>query len=874
MARSWFRAFLAAAVLSAGTVCVRAQEEEEVDTGVVLGDVDLAERAEIARNLFRRITPGDGELVQDAGTWPAAWEEFGAAWDGAAVEREFGAWAVPVAVSQENGATVVRDAAGRELWRGTTDFAKPESAGVVLTGALVGEEEWAGYEAVREAVEELETAGGTPAPPVRGGVTNGLRFTSVAVGTNGAVELALAWEQDGEVDIFAYGVPHDPGIRVLTWTNDENVVVTTTNTVWTQTGQNLMGYGNDWEWRGTAVVTNGEGFFADEGIPDYLSIVRFYAAAEATDTDGDGLNDGVERFVRHTDPQSQDTDGDGVPDGIDPYPAASNVFWTVTTKNAYLQRYSRPNCGQNAPAVRVATEAVVGARPTAGSVVQEVTVTGFVDDAIKVGGTGVDWRRDIHVFDHRSITNEIADLQSGQFELELWDWPRADYEGPNEARFGDTNGVPFRAEWTWKVPVEVTGPDFVCVGDTAQMGVSWADGGPYSWSVAGAAAVIDANGFLTAVTTGVATVTASNAAGWSVEKDVICTAARLTAYRPQTEAAGYGLPFLRSAIARTNQISPGVGIRINGDDDNVNGIADADETSVSGENDLIEVEIQLDPPSQEGMFAYLLKRGTTGTAVWTARTKETSVFLDGAEETSLSVGVPSMSLWVENMDGNEDDLELWVKSSSGAEVLADSLHFYPFESIVIALGGENQTPSDPADANHGVFRLAGELYRAGYDVHMYDEDNVSMTGEGAAYDEIVQAIRQRGISQVAIYGYSHGGGSTHDLAERLDNTRNDIGGFDIVFTAYIDAVAQPLALQETQRPPGSAYHVNYYQEGVSSPLSPWADYGLDGGPMDPPGADFEVNVDADGQTQTHYTIDDDDNVLQEIRSRLELRVNR
>lgn len=40
MARTWVRAFLAAATLSAGVVCVRAQEAEGIDTGVVLGDVD------------------------------------------------------------------------------------------------------------------------------------------------------------------------------------------------------------------------------------------------------------------------------------------------------------------------------------------------------------------------------------------------------------------------------------------------------------------------------------------------------------------------------------------------------------------------------------------------------------------------------------------------------------------------------------------------------------------------------------------------------------------------------------------------------------------------------------------------------------------
>ena len=149
-----------------------------------------------------------------------------------------------------------------------------------------------------------------------------------------------------------------------------------------------------------------------------------------------------------------------------------------------------------------------------------VAVSGFVDDNIKVDESDVDWRRDIHEFENSGITDAIADLQSRQFGLELWDYPRADYAGPNEVRLGDTNGHPFLVEWTWKVPVAVTGPDFVCPGETAQMGVSWADGGPYSWSVSGAAASIGADGILTALTTGVAVVTASNAAGWTVAKDV------------------------------------------------------------------------------------------------------------------------------------------------------------------------------------------------------------------------------------------------------------------------------------------------------------------------------------------------------------------
>ena len=444
-----------ALALWAGTGFCEDTGQGEEDDRVVLGEEDLAERGEIARNAFRRITPGDEPLVQDVGTWPVAWEEFPSRWAGAATGREYGAWVVPVAVAQENGATVICDAPGAVLWRGETDFAKPESASVTLLGGLVAEEDWDGYEAVKDFANVWQNDAGFAkhwqnASPPRGMATNGLRFTSVEVSTNGTVELALAWEEDGEADIFAYAIPHDPGERIFTWTNDENQVETVTNAVWTMAGENLSGFDNDWEWRGTATVSNGEGLFVDAGFPAYLGQIRFYAAAEATDTDGDGFNDGMERFVFHTDPN--------VPNGGDPNPsgtnATPNVFWLVTTTNEYARRYGQPDCSFNAPAQLVATIPVMGVPPTPDSVVQDVTVTGFVDDGIKVDGTGVEWRRDIHVFDHRSITNEIADLQSGQFELQLWDWPRADYQGPNEARLGDTNGHPFQVEWTWAVPMD------------------------------------------------------------------------------------------------------------------------------------------------------------------------------------------------------------------------------------------------------------------------------------------------------------------------------------------------------------------------------------------------------------------------------------
>ena len=80
---------------------------------------------------------------------------------------------------------------------------------------------------------------------------------------------------------------------------------------------------------------------ADSGFPPGRGIVRFYAAFEAGDSDGDGLNDAFETLALGTSTNSPDSDGDGVDDateyaaGIDP--AVSNVWWPVTTTNVWTE---------------------------------------------------------------------------------------------------------------------------------------------------------------------------------------------------------------------------------------------------------------------------------------------------------------------------------------------------------------------------------------------------------------------------------------------------------------------------------------------------------------------------------------------------------
>jgi hypothetical protein len=188
---------------------------------------------------------------------------------------------------------------------------------------------------------------------------------------------------------------------------------------------------------------------------------------------------------------------------------------------------------------------------------------------------------------------------------------------------------------------------------------------------------------------------------------------------------------------------------------------------------------------------------------------------------------------------------------------------------VVLFEGEFGVPSDPPGG--GISTLALAAYTNGYDVHVYDEPDLFETPntEDAAFAEIDSAVENRGVTAVAIIGYSHGGGSTYNVSVRLDA---DATAFNLAFTAYIDAISQPLAnmTAENRRPVRSAFHVNYYQvaQGNDFPLY------LDGTPSVPAGAGFEDNVDDPTITESHTTIDDAPVVQDGIRTRLFQQVNR
>ncbi|HUN81325.1 MAG TPA: hypothetical protein VMV81_07420 [Phycisphaerae bacterium] len=323
-----------------------------------------------------------------------------------------------------------------------------------------------------------------------------------------------------------------------------------------------------------------------------------------------------------------------------------------------------------------------------------------------------------------------------------------------------------------------------------------------------------------------------------------CSFGNLTAYRPQ-HGAGY-FPFAKTAVAETDEESDtlGPGIRINAP-------GDADP---QGEDDLIEVLVETTQPGRD----LALRRSGSALRVWTTRTKTAGTEIPFVNDVTGPLpfnGQASLTFWVEWGVAVQGTADLSLEPLNGGYSL-DMLRFHTFRSIIIALGGEGQAPSVPVDPNHGTFVVGIYLYEHGYDVFDHDESDVPPNGAGAAYDEVADAVSHRMVDQVSIFGYSHGGGSTYFLSNRLDNDRPGIGLFDILVTSYVDAVENNSNFdvnQELRRPPSANYHANQYQVGTLS------DFFLDGGPVpnsDPPPTGLNVETTPWGQGATHFIVDD------------------
>jgi hypothetical protein len=288
--------------------------------------------------------------------------------------------------------------------------------------------------------------------------------------------------------------------------------------------------------------------------------------------------------------------------------------------------------------------------------------------------------------------------------------------------------------------------------------------------------------------------------------------------------------------------------------------------------------------------------------MWTSSQKGGSQYVVSTIGTTIT---SDRTLWAEytNLGNNECTLTLSVISTlTGKELFTEELIYRPFKSITAAFVGESSIPGNVKNTPAVNTWVTQELLN-GYDVHVWDDghawfswDDCDEWGNGPALDEIANSINNRGVTNVALLGYSHGGGTVYNLSKRLyydgrscewydkkvtfpdviDNNKS----YNIVFTTYIDAIRNDRftrTLPEKNRPLGSKYHVNQFQRNTKEwETSGWP-FKLNGTHSNALGEideDRSSWTDQDGNLLNHLTIGINEGVWQIITSAFEKKVSR
>lgn len=291
---------------------------------------DLAEGAEIQRRMFNRMTPPGVSLIQPM--FPAVVPFDAANFDESFLgdllgedKNSVSVYPLSLVLDPKTRETLVYNAEGslvavlpadgkNRIWPKGADPSR-----VHLRMDLLPVEDVEPYLYAKTRVEDALAAqkiakskklGGTASKSLGTGefgicgirkTTNGTMLVSV---TNGA-DIA---------EVFAYTVAHTSSVAVATWTNEYDEVITDTNVLWHPVSPPFNGKKSTWTNRTTNLaLTGGAGVWEDINISSN-DRVRFYAAAKRSDADADGLSDGMEAYVFHTNPDNYDSDGDFLPD--------------------------------------------------------------------------------------------------------------------------------------------------------------------------------------------------------------------------------------------------------------------------------------------------------------------------------------------------------------------------------------------------------------------------------------------------------------------------------------------------------------------------------------------------------------------------------
>ena len=316
----------------------------------VLDAKDLAEGAEIQRDFFNRITPPGTYLNQPLFPFvvPFAAENFPDAFldDLLGVDKNsVSIFPLSLALDPNTRETLVYNVQGKliatlpanrasDIWPEDSDPARVK----LFLNLLPAEDVEPYLYAENRIAESIKP--GTPKSAKSGGIAklslgaNECGISDIQKSTNGFMQVTVTNGLNNgahAAEVYSYTVIHTS--------------TTETVTLWYPTTPPFNGLESMWECRTTnLVLTNSAAVWEDASIPSNAR-VRFYGVAIHTNTDNDGLTDGMELFVYHTSPSNTDTDGDGMDD-----PVEINQGYDPTTANESAAVWIRfPENGRRIP---------------------------------------------------------------------------------------------------------------------------------------------------------------------------------------------------------------------------------------------------------------------------------------------------------------------------------------------------------------------------------------------------------------------------------------------------------------------------------------------------------------------------------------------
>ena len=296
---------------------VDAEQYADLIENEVFDIQDLAEGAEIQRRMFNRITPPGFSWVQpmfppvvpfDASNFD---EKF---LDELLGEDKNSVAIYPLLLTQDpkTRETLVYNADGKLIASIPADRVSrewPEDADparVTLQLDLLPSEDVEPYLYTESLIAEYEETRTAKTKKSGGMVLRSLGASEFGIAgvqrlTNGNTQITVTNGTDAS-EVLASTVWHTSSVSVVVWTNEFDEVLTNSHTAWHPVSPAFDAIESAWvSLTSSLPLSNGVGVFMDTDTPDEAR-VRFYAAAQLVDSDGDGISDGEEIFLYRTDP--------------------------------------------------------------------------------------------------------------------------------------------------------------------------------------------------------------------------------------------------------------------------------------------------------------------------------------------------------------------------------------------------------------------------------------------------------------------------------------------------------------------------------------------------------------------------------------------